>query len=109
MTDSVFPMNPEDLQGLLLDGSLVIALNETHSMLQRLEAKLDVEHGEPTSEREWFTVVEVAERLGKTPFTVREWCRNHRVNASKTGNRGGAGDWRIHRDEILRYENEGLL
>ena len=109
MADSVFPMDPSKLQTLMLDGSLIVALNETHSALQRVEARLKHVASEDDSGPEWLPVDEVAERLGRKPFTIREWCRRHRVNACKAGRRGGFGDWRIHRNEITRYRNEGLL
>lgn len=110
MKETVFPMNPEQLQQHLLDGSIIIAINETHSMLRRIEERLlEQTEAQPSQSREWFTPAEVANQLGKAEFTVREWCRNHRILASKTGDRGGVGDWRIHRDEVTRYRNEGLL
>lgn len=110
MNETIFPMAPEQLQRHLLDGSIIIALNETHSMLQRIEGQLRRHHeSELVPDREWFTPAEIALELGKAEFTVREWCRNGRVQAFKIGERGGVGEWRIHRDEIARYRNEGLL
>lgn len=110
MNETIFPMDPEQLQRHLLDGSIIIALNETHSMLQRIEGQLRRhQKSELVPDREWFTPAEIALELGKAEFTVREWCRNGRVQACKTGERGGVGEWRIHRDEIARYRNEGLL
>lgn len=64
----------------------------------------------PPAPKEWFTTAEVAEKLDRSEFTVREWCRNGRINAKKraTG-RGKSKDWMIHRSEIERIRNEGLL
>ena len=60
--------------------------------------------------REAYSTKEVAEILGRKPFTVREWCRLGRVNAFKTDSGRGADDeWRISQDELLRIQNEGLL
>ena len=110
MPDTVFPLNPDDLQRYVLDGSLVIAMNETHSALKRIERKLAQDYESLLDAgRDWFSTTEVAAELGKAEFTVREWCRFQRIEASKAGLRGGVGEWRIHREEIRRYRAEGLL
>jgi excisionase family DNA binding protein len=60
--------------------------------------------------KEWYTTDEVAEILGKAPFTVREWCRNGRINAAKPDcGRGSAKEWIISHTELRRIQNEGLL
>ena len=57
-----------------------------------------------------YTTVEVASILGKKPYTVREWCRLQRVNASKAMcGRGCEEEWRISHEELLRIQSEGLL
>ena len=60
--------------------------------------------------KDWYSPVEVAEILGKKPYTVREWCRLQRVEARKrpTG-RGDADEWEISHDELDRIKNHGLL
>jgi hypothetical protein len=60
--------------------------------------------------KNWYSPVEVAEILGKKPYTVREWCRLQRVKARKrpTG-RGDADEWEISHDELERIKNNGLL
>jgi len=60
--------------------------------------------------KEWYTPTEVADLLGKRPYTIREHCRLQRINARKrpTG-RGEASEWEISADEIERYKNHGLL
>jgi hypothetical protein len=57
-----------------------------------------------------YTVPQFAERIGKDEYTVREWCRFRRINATKrpTG-RGQTKDWAISHAELARYRNEGLL
>jgi hypothetical protein len=60
--------------------------------------------------KDWYTPAEAAALLGKEEFTVREWCRNHRINAEKQkSGRGPHRGWAISHDEILRYQREGLL
>lgn len=57
-----------------------------------------------------YTTVEIATILGKKPYTVREWCRLQRINASKAKcGRGCEEEWRVSHDELCRIQNEGLL
>lgn len=60
--------------------------------------------------KQWYSPAEAAEILGKSAFTVREWCRLNRINARKrpTG-RGDAQEWEISDEEIERIKNHGLL
>ncbi|MFL5330262.1 MAG: helix-turn-helix domain-containing protein [Gemmataceae bacterium] len=58
----------------------------------------------------WFTPEELATRLGKSPFTAREWCRHGRIKAKKrSSGRGSSLGWIISREEVERIEREGLL
>jgi hypothetical protein len=60
--------------------------------------------------KDWYAPEEVAEILGKQPYTVREWCRYQRINARKrpTG-RGDAREWEISHEELERIKSHGLL
>jgi len=61
-------------------------------------------------EKDWYTVREVAEILGRSEFTVREWCRLNRVYADKRAcGRGHSQEWIISSEELRRVQNEGLL
>ena len=60
--------------------------------------------------KEHYSTAEVAKIVGKEEFTVREWCRKRRINAiKKSSGRGVHMGWAIPRDELLRYQREGLL
>ena len=61
-------------------------------------------------QRENYSVEQFAERVGRDPFTVREWCRLGRIHAGKKGSgRGRYQAWVIGHAELLRFEREGLL
>jgi hypothetical protein len=60
--------------------------------------------------KDLYSTAEVAVLLGKAEFTVREWCRNRRVNAEKREcGRGSSREWVISHEELIRIQNEGLL
>jgi hypothetical protein len=57
-----------------------------------------------------YSVSEAAAVLGKRPYTVREWCRLQRINATKRPwGRGNDHEWEISNEEIERIQNHGLL
>lgn len=57
-----------------------------------------------------YDTKEVAQILGRKPYTVREWCRLQRINAYKAQfGRGAEEEWRISNDELQRIQNDGLL
>jgi excisionase family DNA binding protein len=75
---------------------------EAQSCLARLTSQRTI--------KEFYTVKEVAEMLGKAEYTVREWCRLGRLAVRKLpGGRGNEGEWRIPQKELDRYQAEGLL
>ncbi len=81
-------------------------ITEMHTMLVQIHGML----AQPKETREWYPVEEVAAMLGKNTYTVREWCRLGRINATKrTERRGGTELWNISAAEIARYKDEGLL
>jgi hypothetical protein len=84
-------------------------IQELFDRLSRIEAAVDTLISQRTI-KEWYTTDEVAEILGKAPFTVREWCRLGRVHAEKrsTG-RGNTLEWIISHEELQRLRNHGLL
>ena len=57
-----------------------------------------------------YSTGDVAKILGKAEFTVREWCRHHRIRAEKRScGRGNSSEWMISHDELERIKAEGLL
>lgn len=57
-----------------------------------------------------YSPAEVATILGKRPYTVREWCRLQRINATKRPfGRGSEQEWEISHEEVKRIRNHGLL
>lgn len=86
---------------------------DLHAQLAEVRAMLAEIHGllvRPQEKRDSYTVEEVAVILGKTSYTVREWCRHGRVNASKRAeHRGAAILWNISANEVRRIKDEGLL
>jgi aspartate aminotransferase-like enzyme len=60
--------------------------------------------------KEYYTVAEIAAKLEKSSYTVREWCRLQRINAEKANfGHGLDQEWRISHAELVRIQNEGLL
>lgn len=59
--------------------------------------------------KETYTTEEAAERLGRSEWTVRQWCNKGQVRARKVRGRGRKGEWRIPHDELVRVQNEGPL
>lgn len=60
--------------------------------------------------REYYSVSEFAALVGKSEFTVREWCRHARINAEKSDSgHGESKNWKIPGEELARYLNHGLL
>src|SRR5262245_41900611 len=60
--------------------------------------------------KETYTVEEAAPRLGRSEWTVRQWCNKGQVlGAKKVRGRGRKGEWRIPHEELLRLQNEGPL
>ena len=88
---------------------LTAQLQGLQERLDRIESLLEGLIQQRTV-KDWYTIAEAAEILGKAEFTVREWCRLDRVHAQKRAcGRGRAREWMIAHDELLRIQNEGLL
>lgn len=87
-------------------------LNELSRTLASIDEKLQQprEATSLTIEREFYSIVEFAELVGKSAYTVREWCRLERIHAEKCDSgRGDAKAWKIPVAELARYQDHGLL
>ena len=77
--------------------------------LERIESMLVV-LVERQTVKDWYSVDELAQLVGKAEFTVREWCRLGRIKAEKRlSGRGAFPAWCISHQELLRYQREGLI
>ncbi len=77
--------------------------------LERIESMLVV-LVERQTVKDWYSVDELAQLVGKAEFTVREWCRLGRIKAEKQlSGRGAFPAWCISHQELLRYQREGLI
>ena len=84
-------------------------LEELFERLERIESALSHLTRQQTI-KEFYATEEVAEIVGRSPYTVREWCRAGRVHAQKRRcGRGRAKEWMISHAELTRIRNEGLL
>jgi transposase len=73
-------------------------------------AELRAQRSGPPERRESYSTAEVAGLVGKSEYTVRQWCNERRIEASKRPERRGmSAIWSISADEVARYRNEGLL
>jgi hypothetical protein len=106
---------PFKLIAIEIDGKQVWppeAPPDPHALGQRLakiEAALDTLLAREVA-KDWYTTEEVAKRVDKAEFTVREWCRLGRIRAEKRrSGRGAFPAWVISHAELQRYQREGLL
>jgi hypothetical protein len=80
-------------------------LEQQQVQLDRIEKSLAL-----SVEKETYTTDEVAQRVGRAEWTVRQWCNKGQVKgAKKVHGRGRQGEWRIPREELLRLQNEGPM
>jgi len=82
---------------------------QLQQQLDRIEAALSL-LVQQRAVKDFYSTAEVAQLVGKAEFTVREWCRLGRIHAQKraTG-RGPVQEWMVAHEELVRYQNHGLL
>jgi hypothetical protein len=62
----------------------------------------------PSGKQSW-TVEEAACAFDMHVQTLRRYCREGRITAERHGRRGGKGDFRITREEVVRYLSTRIL
>ena len=80
-------------------------------VLRRLDRIEEILHriAEKEPEQEWYDTKTVAGLLGRSAYSVREWCRLKRVKAEKrVCGRGAAKEWMISHEELCRIKAKGL-
>ena len=84
-------------------------INPLLERLDRIEAALETLVKQKTV-KDWYSIEEFAEVVGRAEFTCREWARLGRINAQKRkSGRGKHFSWVISHEELLRYRRDGLL
>jgi hypothetical protein len=77
--------------------------------LQRMEGLLE-QLVTGMRNKDWYSVAEVAVLVDRSEYQVRQWCKSGKIRAEKSGRRSGRFQtWVVSREELLRYERNGLL
>ncbi len=84
------------------DGVSLAMYQELKQQLDRIETALKL-----STTKEAYTVEDVAQRVGRVEWTVRQWCNKGQVAARKVRGKGRTGEWRISPDEVARLQAEG--
>jgi hypothetical protein len=85
-------------------------MNAMRAELHEVRAELREKPAVPVEPRAAYSVAEAAVKFQKAEYTVRNWCREGRINATKRAERRGCSEvWSISAEEVTRYKNEGLL
>jgi hypothetical protein len=93
-----------------LFGTVLERLNSLESKFSSLGLQTSPRQMASGPEREYYSVREFAELVGKSEYTVREYCRYLRIHAEKCeSGRGDAKSWKIPAEELQRYRDHGLL
>jgi hypothetical protein len=83
--------------------SIISMLKSVLDRLDRLEENLAI-----SRPKDAYTVDEAAERLNRSPWTVRDWCNKGQVpGATKIHGKGRTGEWRISHDALVKVQIEG--
>ncbi len=86
-----------------------LTTEELARRLVRLEAQVRL-LSESAAPARHYTVSEFAQRVSRSPWTVREWCRLGRIRAErKLTGCGPYREWVISEQELIRYQTAGLL
>jgi hypothetical protein len=84
-------------------------MNEILVRLEKIEVAL-LSLLEQRQVQDWYDTKTAAGILGRSAYSVREWCRLGRVRAEKRlCGRGTSKEWMISHEELMRIRAEGLL
>src|SRR6266852_5811848 len=72
--------------------------------LDRIEVAL-TQLVEQRTVKDWYATAEVGKILGKSDYTVREWCRKGQIPAEKAANGRG---WIVSQETLIRLRNHEL-
>lgn len=76
--------------------------------LDRIESMLALLLGRG-QRQDWYATDEFARLVERSEFTIRQWCRQGRIEARKKGSgRGAHAAWAISHEELERFRREGL-
>src|SRR5258707_754956 len=90
----------------IVEEKLAVIVEERLTHIERLLETLIAQR--PV--KDWYTVKEVAERVERTPYQVRDWLNTGRIVGEKrAAGRGPNKEWKISLEELTRYLNHGLL
>jgi excisionase family DNA binding protein len=84
--------------------TLTERIEEILARLRAIETGLQHLREEQTA-KEWYGTAEIASLLGRSEYTVREWCRKRQIPAEKTAN---GRDWIVSHETLLRLKNREL-
>ena len=85
---------------------IIKRLDEIMAVIKAALALLTSQH----QVQDWYDTTTAAKILGRSSYSVREWCRLGRVRAEKRHcGRGTSKEWMISHEELMRIKSEGLL
>jgi predicted transcriptional regulator len=87
---------------------MLLLLNQQREILDRLDLMAVAQS--LSLVKEAYTTEEAAERLGRSEWTVRQWCNKKQVNgAYKVRGKGRTGEWRLPHEAIVALQNKGPI
>ncbi len=85
---------------------LVLVAKQQQDIIDRLDR---LEKAQTLSiAKEAYTTEEAAERIGRSDWTVRQWCNKGQVpGAYKVRGKGRTGEWRIPHEAVVALQARG--